>query len=326
MKRTGSNVPLYLAPMAGFTDQPFRRICKFYGADILITEMVSSKGLYYGDEKTYRLLKVTEEEHPIGVQLFGSDPYVFKEAIEKLEGFPFDFININMGCPTPKIVKNGDGCALMLNEELSSAIIKSCVSSTKKPITVKIRKGWDKNNVNAVEFSKRAEESGASAIIIHGRTREQFYSGKADWDIIKKVKESVKIPVIGNGDIFSPEDAKKMIEQTECDGIMIGRGALGTPWIFKSIKHYLTNGEKPLPPSLLEKKEIIFWHMRLSVEFYGEKIGILEMKKHIAWYLKGLYNSAKVKAKILQLKDREDIEKELNNYFDFLREREQEET
>ncbi|MGB9840115.1 tRNA dihydrouridine synthase DusB [Thermovenabulum sp.] len=318
MKKTGSSIPLFLAPMAGFTDQPFRRICKFFGADVLITEMVSSKGIIYDDQKTFKLLEIKEDEHPVGVQLFGSDPLVFSEAIRKIENIPFDFININMGCPAPKIVKNKDGCALMLDEALASAIIKSCVSSTKKPVSIKIRKGWDNNIINAVEFSKMAEESGASAIIIHGRTKEQLYSGKADWDIIRKVKEAVKIPVIGNGDVFSPEDAKRMLEETGCDGIMIGRGALGTPWIFKMIKEYLKSGEKIAPLSLLEKKEIIFWHMKLSVEFYGEKTGIMEFKKHVAWYLKGLYNSTKVKTKILSLKSRTEIEKELKNYFDFL--------
>lgn len=308
-------VPLYLAPMAGITDLPFRSICRKMGADFLMTEMISTRGLYYNDAKTRKLLKIDEKEHPIGVQLFGNDPEMFFEAVKKIEDISFDFININMGCPTPKIVKNGDGCALMKVPELAGKIIRYTVDASCKPVSVKIRKGWDEKSVNAVEFSKMAQENGASQIIIHGRTRESFYSGKADWEIIKRVKGAVDIPVIGNGDVFTPEDAKAMLEQTGCDGIMIGRGALGNPWIFREIKHFLKNGEKLPPPSLEERLETMVSHFEMALDFHGERVGILEMRKHLGWYLKGLPHSSTVKRAIQESKNPGQIKDMLHDYF-----------
>lgn len=308
--------PLFLAPMAGITDQPFRRLCKQFGADILITEMISSRGIFYGDEKTKKMLSVTDGEHPIGVQLFGNQPKIFFEAVNMIGYMPFDFININMGCPTPKIVKNGDGCALMNEHQLSSDIIKSTVRASKgKPVTVKIRKGWDGLNINAVQFAQMAEESGAKLIIVHGRTREEYYSGKADWDIIKDVKRAVSVSVIGNGDIFEPEDAASMLKQTRCDGIMVGRGALGRPWVFGQIKHYLKTGEKISPPSLEERLHIIMSHIDDAVAFHGQHLGILEMRKHLAWYLKGLPHSAHIKRVIQESSSINDIKQTLDSYF-----------
>lgn len=309
------DIPIFLAPMAGVTDLPFRCICKSFGADVLITEMISTRGLLYGDKKTRKLLTIDEKEHPVGVQLFGNDPMDFYETVKKIEHIPFDFININMGCPTPKIVKNNDGCALMKDISLAQKIIERTVKATSKPVTVKIRKGWDKTSQNAVEFSKAAQESGASLIIIHGRTRESFYSGKADWNIIKKVKDEVSIPVIGNGDIFSPQDAKKMLDITGCDGIMIGRGAMGKPWIFRDVKRFLSGHEKSLKMSLKEIFKVILKHLDKSIEFHGERVGILEMRKHIAWYLKGLPYSTSVKRAIQVERDRNKIEQILRKYF-----------
>lgn len=309
------NVPLYLAPMAGITDLPFRSICKQYGADVLVTEMISTRGLVYNDPKTFKLLETTPEENPIGVQLFGNDPEDFDVAIKKIAHLPFDFININMGCPTPKIVKNGDGCALMKEPHLASEIIKSAVKASKKPVSIKIRKGWDSGSINAVEFSMMAETSGATMIMIHGRTREMFYQGKADWDIIKKVKSAVNIPVIGNGDVFTPEDAASMLESTNCDGIMIGRGALGNPWIFREIKYYLETGSKLNPPSLDERYRTMLLHLNKAISYHGERLGILEMRKHLAWYIKGLPHSAPVKNALHQCKDVGSIEKILSDYF-----------
>jgi len=308
-------VPLYLAPMAGITDLPFRSICKEYGADVLITEMVSTRGIVYDDSKTLKLLSVSPEEKPIGVQLFGNNPRDFAISVKKIADLPFDFININMGCPTPKIVNNGDGCALMKDPELASNIIRACVEASEKPVSIKIRKGWNASSINAVEFSMMAESSGAAMVVIHGRTREMFYQGKADWDIIREVKAAVNIPVIGNGDVFSAEDAESMIEQTNCDGIMIGRGALGKPWIFREIKHYLKTGTKFNPPSLDERYRTMLLHLNKSISYHGEHIGILEMRKHLAWYIKGLPHSAPVKNALQQCKDVGSIEEILDSYF-----------
>ncbi|NLZ52532.1 MAG: tRNA dihydrouridine synthase DusB [Thermoanaerobacteraceae bacterium] len=308
-------IPLYLAPMAGITDLPFRSICKQYGADVLITEMISTRGLIYNDDKTSKLLKTSPNENPIGVQLFGNDPEDFALAIKKIADLPFDFININMGCPTPKIVKNGDGCALMKEPELASKIIKSAVTASERPVSIKIRKGWDSGSINAAEFAIMAETSGASMIMIHGRTREMFYQGKADWDIIKEVKEAVNIPVIGNGDVFTPEDGADMLESTNCDGIMIGRGALGNPWIFREVKHYLNTGRKIAVPSLDERYRTMLLHLNKAISYHGERLGILEMRKHLAWYIKGLPHSAPVKNALQQSKDVSSIEKILEDYF-----------
>lgn len=306
---------IFLAPMAGVTDKPFRLICKNMGADILITEMVSTRGLFYGDKKTQKLLSIDDSEHPIGIQLFGNNPQIFQDAIKKIAKIPHDFININMGCPTPKIVKNGDGSALMKDLELSKRIITKAVEVSKKPVTIKIRKGWDNDTVNAVEFSKAAEECGAAMIIIHGRTREEYYSGKADWDIIKEVKKSVEIPVIGNGDIFSPEDAIKILKKTKCDGIMIGRGAMGNPWIFREVKHYLKTQKRLPSPSPKERFNVMMNHLKKAIKFHGKRIGVLEMRKHLAWYLKGLPYSALVKKSVQEAKDAKEIQNILINYF-----------
>lgn len=318
MNELKSCTPLFLAPMAGITDRPFRMICKEMGADVLITEMVSTRGLFYDDQKTRKLLEIGDEEHPIGVQLFGNDPEFFSHAAKKIRDFNFDFININMGCPTPKIVKNGDGCALMKVPDLAARIIEYTVRASENPVSIKIRKGWDESSVNAVEFARMAEKSGASQVFVHGRTRESFYSGKADWDIIRRVKEAVGIPVIGNGDVFSPQDAKAMLEKTGCDGVMIGRGALGNPWIFREVKYFLKTGRQLPPPEMEEKLETILLHMDRAIDFYGERLGVLEMRKHIGWYLKGLPNSAAVKRAIQEEKDPRQIKHMLTKFFEVL--------
>ncbi|MDD4569571.1 MAG: tRNA-dihydrouridine synthase, partial [Tepidanaerobacteraceae bacterium] len=237
------------------------------------------------------------------------------ESVKKIADLPFDFININMGCPTPKIIKNGDGCSLMKDLDLASRIIQRTVKASEKPVSVKIRKGWDVNSVNAVEFSAMAENSGASMIIIHGRTREMFYSGRADWDIIRNVKDAVNIPVIGNGDVFSPEDGSTILEQTKCDGIMIGRGVLGNPWIFREVKYFLSTGKKLSAPDLEERHETMLLHLNKAISYNGEHLGILEMRKHLAWYIKGLPHSAPVRNTLQQCKDVDSIKKILDDYF-----------
>ncbi|GAB6085563.1 tRNA dihydrouridine synthase DusB [Alkaliphilus crotonatoxidans] len=289
---------VFLAPMAGVTDLPFRLICKEMGCGMVYTEMVSSRALYYGDKKTEALLNIEEAEKPVAIQIFGSEPEIMARAAYYLNERENVILDINMGCPTPKITKNGDGSALMKNSKLAGKIIKAVVKESIKPVTVKIRKGWDDNSVNAVEMASVIEESGASAVTVHGRTREQYYSGKADWEIIKEVKAAVKIPVIGNGDVFSLEDAAALLRKTHCDGIMIGRGSQGNPWIFKQIHHYALTGEMMPEPSLEERIAVIKKHMDLVISMKGEYIGIREMRKHIAWYMKGFKNSAQLRNKI----------------------------
>lgn len=298
---------IFLAPMAGVTDMPFRILCKEQGCGLVYSEMVSSRGMNYEDAKSERLTYIDEKEKPAAVQLFGSNPEILANAARRLNDSDASIIDINMGCPAPKIVKNGDGSALMKEPKLAGEIIQAVVKASNKPVTVKIRKGWDDNSVNAVEMALIAEYNGASAIAVHGRTRELFYSGKADWDIIKKVKEAVKIPVIGNGDVFSPQDAEKLFEHTNCDALMVGRGAQGNPWIFGQIIRYLEKGEQPCEVSFDEKLSTILRHMDMLIALKGERTGILEMRSHIAWYVKGIRNATRIKERIFKLNDRDEI-------------------
>ena len=285
-----------LGPMAGVTDLPFRLLCKEMGCDLMTTEMISAKGLMYNNHKTEILLLTDEVEHPIGVQLFGSDPDIMAGEAEKIaRDRDFDFIDINMGCPVPKIVGNGEGSALMKNPALAADIVRAMTSRIDIPVTVKIRAGFDSDNINAPEMAKALEEAGAAAIAVHARTREQFYSGTADWSIIKAVKESVSIPVIGNGDITSAEDVKRMKEETGCDSVMIARTAKGNPWIFREIKAGLAGEEIPPRPTLEEIKAMMKRHIELMVKLKGEYIGVREMRKHIAWYTEGIKNSARLR-------------------------------
>lgn len=287
---------VFLAPMAGVTDKAFRILCREMECGFVYTEMVSSKGLYYNSAKTRFMLDIDDREAPAGVQLFGSDPDIMGEMAAKVSSDDkVAIVDINMGCPALKIVKNCEGSALMKDLDLASRIIKSVARNSSIPVTVKFRKGWDDSNINAVEFAVMAQESGASAVSVHGRTRAQMYEGKADWDIIRKVKESVKIPVIGNGDIVSPEAAKRMLDETGCDGVLVARGAMGNPWIFKRINHYLQYGELLPEPTPCEKIDMAIRHTEMAVLFKGETIGIREMRKHIAWYIKGLKNASPVK-------------------------------
>lgn len=307
-----------LAPMAGITDSAFRTICKEMGAGLVYSEMVSSRGLYYNDKKTKNLLEVNEYERPISLQIFGNEPYIMAKIVDEiLNNKPdIDIIDINMGCPTPKIVKNGDGSALLKEPELVREIVKAVVRTSNKPVTVKIRAGWDEKSINAVEIAKIIEDSGASAIAVHGRTREQFYSGEADWDIIKRVKENVSIPVIGNGDIFTPEDGKKMLDYTGCDAIMIGRGSRGNPWIFKRTIALLERNEKLPLPKDEDKINTAIRHLNLVVNLKGERIGVREMRKHIIWYVKGMRNASTLKNKISQIDNKHEMESELYKYLE----------
>jgi nifR3 family TIM-barrel protein len=276
--------------------------------------MVSAKGLYYKSENTKELMMLAPEEKPAAIQIFGSDPDVLASIAAEVQGEGASIIDINMGCPTPKIVKNGDGSALMQRPELVAEIVKKVSKAVTIPITVKIRKGWDENSVNAVEIAKIAEENGAKAVTVHGRTREQFYTGHADWEIIKDVKKALKIPVIGNGDVFSPESARAMLEQTGCDGVMIARGAEGNPWIFKRVIEYLKSGILLPEPSNEEKINMALYHLEQTIALKGEIIGLKEMRKHIAWYLKGLPGSAVIKTEVFKLDDAEDVKKMLHSY------------
>ena len=287
-----------LAPMAGVTDLPFRLLCKEQGCGLMYTEMVSAKALLYKNRNTKPLLETRPEEEPVAVQLFGSDPEIMSEMALQLEEGPYAIIDVNMGCPVPKIVNNGEGSALMKDPKLAEQILTAMVKKLHKPVTVKFRKGFNDSNINAVEFAKMAESCGVAAVAVHGRTREQYYSGKADWDIIRQVKEAVSIPVIGNGDVFTPEDAKRMVEETGCDGIMVARGAKGNPWIFKQITHYLETGELLPRPSVEELKAMILRHGQMMMEFKGELAGMREMRKHVAWYTAGYPNSAALRNEI----------------------------
>lgn len=300
--------PVVLAPMAGVTDLPFRLLCQEQGAGLLSMEMVSAKAISFHNKNTENLMEIHPKEHPIALQLFGSEPDLISEVAKRIEDRPFDILDLNMGCPVPKVVNNGEGSALMKNPKLIGEIIEKTARAIKKPVTVKIRKGFNESLVNAVEVAKIAEQSGAAAIAVHGRTREQYYSGAADWDIIRQVKEAVRIPVIGNGDVVSPESAKAMIDQTECDAVMIGRGAKGNPWIFGQVAHYLETGEKLEKPSVDEVKQMMMRHARMQMEYKGGFTGIREMRKHIAWYTAGYPHSAKLRNLVNQVESIEELE------------------
>lgn len=298
-----------LAPMAGVTDLPFRLICKEMGCDLVVTEMVSAKAILYNNRNTIELLHTEESEKPVALQLFGSDPQIMADMAKRIEqeNRGFSMFDINMGCPVPKIVNNGEGSALLKNPVLAGKIIESVSRAVTHPVTVKIRKGFDDDSVNAPEMAHVIEESGGAAVTVHGRTRQQFYSGKADWNIIAKVKESVKIPVIGNGDITCARDAKKMLELTGCDGFMIGRGARGNPWIFREIKYFFETGEELSRPGSAEIRDMILKHARLLVQYKGEYTGIREMRKHFAWYTAGLPKSASMRCSVNEVENMEQL-------------------
>ena len=301
--------PYILAPMAGVTDLPFRLLCKEQGAGLLCMEMVSAKAIQYNNKNTKALLEIHPEEKPVSLQLFGSDPEVISEIAKQIEELPFAILDINMGCPVPKIVRNGEGSALMNQPKLVHEIVSKTVKAIQKPVTVKIRKGFNDESINAVEIAKIIEDAGAAAVAVHGRTREQYYSGKADWDIIRQVKEAVSIPVIGNGDVVSGESALAMMRETGCDGVMIGRGAQGNPWIFSELCAYEETGKMPARPSNEELKAMMLRHARLQIQYKGDYLGIREMRKHVAWYTTGLPNSAKLRGEINAVESYEELEK-----------------
>lgn len=300
--------PYILAPMAGVTDLPFRLLCKEQGAGLLCMEMISAKALQYGNKNTKALLAIHPDEYPVSLQLFGGDPQIISEQAKRIEELPFQILDINMGCPVPKVVRNGEGSALMKEPKLVYDIVYAVSHAIQKPVTVKIRKGFDDNNVNAVEIAKIVEEAGGAAVAVHGRTREQYYSGKADWDIIRQVKEAVSIPVIGNGDVTSAQKAADMMEQTGCDGVMIGRGAQGNPWIFRELLEYNETGIIPGRPDKLTIRDTMLRHAALQIEFKGEYLGIREMRKHVAWYTKGMPGSAKLRDAINKVETYEELE------------------
>ncbi len=306
---------LILAPMAGVTDLPFRLLCKEQGAGLLCMEMVSAKAIYYNNKNTEALLEIHEEEQPVSMQLFGSDPDIISEMAKRIEERPFAILDINMGCPVPKVVNNHEGSALMKEPKLVEAIISKTVRAIRKPVTVKIRKGFNDTMVNAVEIARIAEASGAAAVAVHGRTREQYYSGEADWDIIRQVKEAVSIPVIGNGDVSSPESAKAIVEQTGCDGIMIGRAARGNPWIFSEITSYLDTGKIPERPDNAIMKQTILRHAKLQLQYKGAFIGIREMRKHLSWYTAGYPHSSKLRQQINNMESFEELEESIDLIF-----------
>lgn len=298
-----------LAPMAGVTDLPFRLLCKEQGAGLLCMEMVSAKAIYYNNKNTDVLLEIDERELPVSLQLFGSDPVIVSEMAKRIEDRPFSLLDINMGCPVPKVVNNGEGSALMKDVKLAATIVNSTVKAIKKPVTVKFRLGFDDEHINCVEFAKAMEEAGASAIALHARTREQYYSGQARWEYIQAVKNAVKIPVIGNGDIFSGEDAVRMFKETGCDGIMIGRGAQGNPWIFGDVISYLETGSLRSRPDIKEICETMRKHGKLMLDYKGEFTGIREMRKHVAWYLQGQKHAAKLRKEACSLESFDEFER-----------------
>ena len=298
---------LILAPMAGVTDLPFRMLCKEQGASLVYTEMISAKGIYYNNKNTGKLWETDASERPVSLQLFGSDPDLMADMAAKIEDKDFDIYDINMGCPVPKVVNNGEGSALMNNPKLAGEIIEKMTKAVKKPVTVKFRKGFGKDDNTAVEFAKVAEAAGAAAIAVHGRTREQYYQGKADWDVIRDVNNAVSIPVIGNGDLFTPEDVKNMYEYTGVDGFMFGRGVRGNPWLFKRTRVYLETGEIPVPPTSEEIMDMMIRHGKMNISFKGEFTGMREMRKHAAWYTKGMKNSAQFREKCSYIETLDDL-------------------
>lgn len=305
---------VFLAPMAGVTDRAFREICKDFGCGLVYTEMISAKGLFYKDKKTAGLMKIEQNEQPAAIQIFGSDPLVMGDIAKAAAESGAILLDINMGCPAPKIVNNGDGSALMKNPPLAGKIIETIVNAVDIPVTVKFRKGWDDEHINAIEFAKIAQESGASAVTIHGRTRMQFYSGNADWDIIKKIKTELSIPVIGNGDIFSAEAAKNMLEETGCDGIMVARGCEGNPFIFRQINEILSFGNIKFYPNKKERIECALRHAALLEKYKGPERGIKESRKHMAWYIKGMPNSGIIKEKLFKASTLYQIQEILEKY------------
>ena len=305
------NNNIFLAPMAGITDMPFRVLCKEKGAGLVYTEMVSSKGMFYKDKKTKKMMEIDEKERPVAVQIFGSDPKIMGEIAKEVSE-EADIIDINMGCPAPKVVKNNEGSRLLLDLELIVEITKEVVKNSKVPVTIKIRKGWDKDHIVAVEVAKIAEKNGISAITIHGRTRDEFFQGDIDFDIIKKVKEAVNIPVIGNGNIIDVESAKEMFDKTNCDGIMIARAAQGNPWIFEQIIEGLQNNKIIGKPTTQDIKEMILRHLNMLKEYKNDKVAVLEMRKNIAWYLKGMPNSSILRNEINKIEDFEELVNKIN--------------
>lgn len=297
-----------LAPMAGVTDLPFRLLCKENGCGYLYTEMVSAKAILYNNKNTEALLNVTEGENPIAVQLFGSDPQIMADMAKRLEERPFDVIDVNMGCPVPKVVNNGEGSALMKDPVLVGRIVEAMANAINKPVTVKIRAGFNSQSINAPEIARIVQESGGAAVAVHGRTREQYYSGKADWDVIARVKANVSIPVVGNGDILTGQDAVDMMKQTGCDGVMIGRGARGNPWIFNQINEYLSSGKEMVPPDITEIRDMILRHARMLVEVKGEYTGMREMRKHFAWYTAGMKHASGLRNEVNHVEHMEQLE------------------
>ena len=293
--------PYILAPMAGVTDLPFRLLCKEMGAGLICMEMVSAKAISFHNKNTEKLMEIEEKERPVSMQLFGSDPDLIAEMAAQIEERPFDILDLNMGCPVPKVVNNGEGSALMKNPKLAAEIVKKTAKAIQKPLTVKIRKGFDEAHSNAVEMAKYLEDAGAAAIAVHGRTREQYYAGQADWDIIRQVKEAVSVPIIGNGDVTDPISAHKMMEETGCDGVMIGRASRGNPWIFRQLVEYDKTGNIPERPDVAELKAMILRHARLQLQYKGEYTGIREMRKHVAWYTAGYPHSAAIRRRVNEI-------------------------
>ncbi len=307
---------LILGPMAGVTDLPFRLLCAEQGAGLLCMEMVSAKAILYNNKNTRAMLTIDEREHPVSLQLFGSDPQIMGDIARRLEdeGVPFDILDINMGCPVPKVVNNGEGSALMRQPLLAGQIVEAMARATSRPVTVKIRKGFDDEHVNAPEMAYIAQESGAAAVAVHGRTREQYYSGKADWSIIRRVKERVHIPVIGNGDILTAADAVRMREETGCDGYMIARGAQGNPWIFAQILHEWETGKPLEKPALQEMADMMLRHARMQIEFKGEYVGIREMRKHAAWYTAGYHGASHVRRALSEVESYPQLEELMHKF------------